>query len=110
MRVGGIVTAVAGLAAVGAGVGFNLAERSLHNQMSSDASKNTTDNENRRSTYQAIGIIGYSIGAAALVTGTVLYIVGARKDAPTDDRVSFAAEFTPGRGWCQWFPEKFLKG
>jgi hypothetical protein len=92
-RVGGIVTAAAGLAAVGAGVGFNLAERSLHNQMSRDAGKNTTDNENRRGTYQTISIIGYSVGAAALVTGTVLYVLGVREDGAADDRVSLAAEF-----------------
>ncbi len=96
MRVGGIVTAAAGLASAGLGVGFNLAERSLHNQMSNDASKNTTDNENRRSTFQTISIIGYSVGAAALMTGTVLYILGAREGTPADDRISFAAELASG--------------
>jgi hypothetical protein len=96
MRVGGIVAAAAGLAAVGAGVGFNLAERSLHNQMSSDAGKNTSDNESQRITYQTLSIIGYSVGAAALVTGTVLYVLGAREGTPTDDRVSLAAQFAPG--------------
>jgi hypothetical protein len=79
MRVGGVVAAAAGLATLGAGIGFNLAERSLHNQMSSDATKATSANEDRRSTYQTVSIIGYAIGATALVTGVTLYVLGARK-------------------------------
>lgn len=94
--VGAIVTAAAGLVAVGVGVGFNFAERTLHNQMSDDSSKNTTDNENRRSTYQMVSIIGYSVGAAAIVSSAVLYVLGAHQDATSDDRVSFVAGFTPG--------------
>jgi hypothetical protein len=96
MRIGGIVTAVVGVVALGAGVGFNLAERSLHNQMTSDVSKNTSSNENRRSTYQVGSIVGYTVGAAAVVTGTVLYVLGARDDAAAENHVSLMVDFVPG--------------
>ena len=42
MRIGGIVVVAVGVAALGAGVGFNLAERSLHNQMTTDVSDFST--------------------------------------------------------------------
>jgi hypothetical protein len=96
MRIGGIVVVAVGVAALGAGVGFNLAERSLHNQMTSDASKNTSSNESRRDTYQVGSIVGYTVGAAALVTGTVLYILGARDGASADNRVAWTVDVVPG--------------
>jgi len=79
LRIGGIVSGVAGLAVIGAGVGLALKTQSI----SSDEAKNgpTKAQEDDRKNYETIGWVCYGVGAAALATGVVLYIVG----WPTED-------------------------
>jgi len=96
LRVAGIVCAAVGLAAVGTGVGLALKTQS----MSSDADKNgdtTQAQEDLRKSLETWGWVSYGVGAAAIATGAVLYIVGWPSDkspnvallpAPTQDGAS----------------------
>jgi hypothetical protein len=79
LRIAGIASAAVGLAAIGGGVGFALKTRSI----SSDEQKNgpTKAQEDDRKSYETLGWICYGVGAAALATGAVLYIMG----WPTED-------------------------
>ena len=83
LRVAGIVCAAVGLAAVGTGVGLALKTQS----MSSDAEKSgggTQAQEDRRKTLETWGWVSYGVGAAAIATGAVLYIVGWPSDRSTN--------------------------
>ena len=83
LRVAGIVCAAVGLAAVGTGVGLALKTQS----MSSDADKNggtTQAQENLRKSLETWGWVSYGVGAAAIATGVVLYIVGWPNDKSTN--------------------------
>jgi hypothetical protein len=96
LRTAGIVTAAVGLAALGGGLVFNLQANSLTNQLggsSWDRSK-----ASRRDTYQTLGWIGYGVGAAALVTGTTLVIVGwpSGKTAGAPPALSLIPVVVPG--------------
>jgi tetratricopeptide (TPR) repeat protein len=96
LRTAGIICAAVGLAAVGTGVGLALKTQS----MSSDADKNggtTQAQENLRKSLESWGWVSYGVGAAAIATGAVLYIVGWPSDkspnvallpAPTPDGAS----------------------
>jgi tetratricopeptide (TPR) repeat protein len=75
LRVAGIVCAAVGLAAVGTGVGLALKTQ----DMSSDADKNggtTQAQEDLRKSLETWGWVSYGVGAAAIATGVVLYVVG----------------------------------
>jgi tetratricopeptide (TPR) repeat protein len=81
LRVAGLVTAGLGVAAVGGGVYFGLHARSLANEVADTYSMDKVDQGQaaNRNMY-----ICYGVGAAAIVTGGVLYWLGARagSDAP----------------------------
>jgi hypothetical protein len=83
LRVAGIVCAAVGLVAVGTGFGLAMETRS----MSSDAEKNgggTQAQEDRRKTLETWGWVSYGVGAAAIASGVVLYIVGWPRDHSTN--------------------------
>jgi hypothetical protein len=86
LRVGGIISAVVGVAVVGTGVGLALKANGL----------STTDysqsREDQRSSLKTWSMVSYGVGAAAIVTGVVLYIVG----WPSEQSSSVA--LLPGRG------------
>ena len=81
LRRSGIVSAVVGLAAVGTGVGFALKTQSI----SSDEGKNgpTKAKEDQRRSLETWGWVSYGVGAVALATGSVLYILGWPSDQST---------------------------
>jgi tetratricopeptide (TPR) repeat protein len=70
LRVAGIISAVVGVAAVGAGVGLALKANGLS---STDYSRSRED---QRASLKTWSMVGYGVGAAAIATGVVLYIVG----------------------------------
>ena len=83
LRVAGIFCAAGGLAAVGTAVGLALKTRSI----SSNAEKSgggTQAQEDRRKTLETWGWVSYGVGAAAIATGAVLYIVGWPNDKATN--------------------------
>jgi len=74
LRIAGVVCGVIGVAAIGAGAGFALKTQSI----SSNEQKNgpTQAQEDDRKKYETWGWVSYGVGAAALATGVVFYIVG----------------------------------
>jgi tetratricopeptide (TPR) repeat protein len=83
LRVAGIVCSIVGLAAVGTGIGLSLKTQ----DMSSEAQKSgggTKAQEDQRKTLETWGWVSYGVGAAAIATGAVLYIVGWPSDKSTN--------------------------
>jgi tetratricopeptide (TPR) repeat protein len=83
LRVAGIVCAAVGLAAVGTGIGLALKTQ----DMSSEAQKSgggTKAQEDQRRSLETWGWVSYAIGAAAIATGAILYIVGWPSDKSTN--------------------------
>jgi hypothetical protein len=84
LRIGGIAVASFGVVAAGVGLAFNLMANSTVNDM-----YNTPDGytkESDRKDYQTIAWIGYGVGAACVVTGTILYAIGRKaKSSQSDD-------------------------
>jgi hypothetical protein len=70
LRVAGIISAAVGVAAVGTGVGLALKANGLS---STDYSQSRED---QRASLKTWSMVGYGVGAAAIATGVVLYIVG----------------------------------
>jgi hypothetical protein len=70
LRVTGIVFAAVGVAAIGTGVGLGLKSSSLSTKGYSRS------REDERASLKTWGWVSYGVGAAALVTGAVLYIAG----------------------------------
>jgi len=70
LRVGGIIAATVGVAAIGAGVGLALKANGLSK---ADYSKSRED---ERASLKTWSLVSYGVGAAAIATGAVLYIVG----------------------------------
>ena len=70
LRVTGIVFAAVGVAAIGTGVGLALKSQSLS---TTDYSRSRED---ERSSLKTWGLVSYGVGAAAIATGAILYIVG----------------------------------
>jgi len=81
LRTAGIVFGVAGLAALGTGVGLALKTQSI----SSDEQKNgaTKAKEDQRKLLETWGWVSYGVGAAAIATGVVLYVMGWPSDQTT---------------------------
>ena len=75
LRIGGAVTTVVGLCAVGTGVGLAIKERSLTNEINTKFSQSK---ESTRASYQTWGYVSYGVGAAEIVGGAVLYYLGWR--------------------------------
>jgi hypothetical protein len=75
LRTAGIICAVVGLAAVGAGVGLALKTQSITSD-ENKAGGATPSQENERKSLVTWGWVSYGVGAAAIATGAVLYIVG----------------------------------
>jgi hypothetical protein len=70
LRLAGIISAAVGVAAIGTGVGLALKANSL------SATDYSRSREDERASLKTWSIVGYGVGAAAIVTGVVLYIVG----------------------------------
>jgi len=70
LRVAGIIVAAVGVAAVGTGVGLALKSQSLSTKDYSQS------REDERASLKTWGLVSYGVGAAAIVTGAVLYVLG----------------------------------
>jgi tetratricopeptide (TPR) repeat protein len=99
MRVAGIVTVGVGVAALGAATFFGLRARSLANELEDATgsgqpwSQDLADKESRGKTMNILSLVGCGVGAAAVVTGGILYYLGARKDA--QERTAFLPAIGP---------------
>jgi hypothetical protein len=76
LRIAGIVTAAFGVAATGAGIGFNVLANNTIGDMESKLDGYSSAKISDHDTYVALGWVGYGVGAACMVTGAVLYGLG----------------------------------
>jgi tetratricopeptide (TPR) repeat protein len=92
LRVAGVVLAGVGVAALATGIVLNVKANSLATSIEPphayDRSKEST-----RQSYETFGWVGYGIGAAAIVTGGVLYGVGWSKGS--NDSVALVPAIGP---------------
>jgi hypothetical protein len=95
LRVAGIVTAVFGLAAAGAGIGFNV----LANNTVGDIESTLNGYAGKKSDhdkYVTLSWVGYGVGAACLVTGAVLYGIGLKARSSSSTEVALVPAVGPG--------------
>ncbi|HET7500143.1 MAG TPA: hypothetical protein VFK02_04045 [Kofleriaceae bacterium] len=97
LRIAGLASGGAGVVAIGIGVVFGLKARSLSNEASSwdtfDRDRDAQGKADERNLFVFTGI-----GAAALVTGGVLYYLGHRAERTSPpDAVSFAPSVGPSQ-------------
>jgi hypothetical protein len=97
LRIGGIVIASVGIAAVAAGVVFNLESNALINDMETKVGGYSTGNDSNSKTYKTLAWVGYGAGAACLVTGAILYGVGYRPSESSSTSVAILPAFGPGQ-------------
>ena len=99
LRIAGLVTGAAGVAALAAGIGLGSATVDAENKLSALATANGSWTPAQASLYQtgqreaAAATALYVVGGAAIATGTVLYALGWRRD-----RARFAVAPVPGGG------------
>ncbi len=84
----GVIVGVVGVAAVGAGIAFNLKVNSMVNDMETKVDNYSEGQDSSRKTYQTLGWVGYGVGAACIATGVVLIAVGATSRRPSSTAVS----------------------
>jgi hypothetical protein len=93
MRTTGIVVGGVGLATLGAAIALNVKA----NQLASDASRTQNPStESSQKSYKTGALICYGTGAAALVTGGVLYLLGRRSADEKPAAVALLPSWTPG--------------
>jgi tetratricopeptide (TPR) repeat protein len=80
LRIAGVTAAAVGVAGIATGVMLNLKANSLAKNLEAANGSSTTlysrSTESSRSSYQTLGWLGYGAGAACLVGGAVLYLLG----------------------------------
>jgi hypothetical protein len=75
LRLAGIVVGSVGLAALAAGISLNLKSNSITNEMYPPARYDADKDASRRS-YKTLALVSYGVGAAAIMAGATLYIIG----------------------------------
>jgi len=82
----GIIAGVVGVAAVGAGLAFNIKINSMVNEMETSLDGYTSSKNSTRQTYETLMWVGYGVGTACIVTGAILVAVGvgSRHGSSTD--------------------------
>jgi hypothetical protein len=93
LRIAGIVVASVGAVALGTGVIMNMKANTLADQLNSPTGyeRNNVSNQLR---YQTLSWVGYGLGAACLISGTVLYLVGSADTEPS--KVALRPVIVPG--------------
>jgi tetratricopeptide (TPR) repeat protein len=96
LRMAGIVTAAIGVAALGAGVAFNVLANNTAGDMESTLDGYATK-KSTRDGYVALAWVGYGAGAACVVAGAVLYGIGRRTGSTSSTNVAFVPTFGSGQ-------------
>jgi len=94
--VGGIVTGSVGVAAVVAGVAFNLKANNMADEMQNTVDAYTASKNSTHDTYKTLAWVGYGVGAACIATGAVLAAVGASRSSSQTD-VALVPTVGPGQ-------------
>jgi hypothetical protein len=96
--VGGIALGGVGVAAVVAGVVFNLKANSMVNDMETKVDDYTSSKNSSQKTYATLTWVGYGVGAACIAAGAVLVAVGAsRGGSSSTTEVSLVPAVAPGQ-------------
>jgi hypothetical protein len=96
--VGGIVTGGVGVAAVVAGVVFNLKANSLADEMQNTIDAYTASKNSSQQSYKTLAWVGYGVGAACIVAGAVLIAVGASRNGTSNQtNVALVPTVAPGQ-------------
>jgi hypothetical protein len=97
LRIGGVVVASVGAAAVVTGVILNLKVNSMTNDLEQRYAYNRSTDSTREN-YKTLGWIAYGVGGAAVATGAVLYMLGwsQGKAARVDNTVWLTPSLAPG--------------
>jgi hypothetical protein len=95
LRTAGIISGIVGVGGLSAGVILALKTHSLSDQLNKPDGYDR-DTANTVSTYRTWGWVSYGVGAAALVTGTVLYLVGRSTTSDSTPSVAFLPTIAPG--------------
>ena len=93
LRVTGVVLGSVGVAALATGLVFNLKANSLASDYNKTRNPST---QSSQSSYKTGSMICYGVGAGALITGVVLYIVGRPSADAASSPISFLPVLTPG--------------
>jgi hypothetical protein len=93
LRVGGIVVASLGVAAVGTGLLLNLKANSMVDDMY--GSVDGYSKESDRKDYETIAWVGYGVGAACVATGVILYTLGVRAKSRPAGNVALVPTVAP---------------
>jgi tetratricopeptide (TPR) repeat protein len=98
LRLGGLAAGGVGLAALGVGIGFGLKARSINDELTRSAMYDQSRYDEGETAERNM-IIFTGIGAAALVTGGILYYVGHRAEqtAGSGTTVTVAPLFAPSQ-------------
>jgi tetratricopeptide (TPR) repeat protein len=94
--IAGLVTGGVGVAAVIAGVAFNLKANSMSNEMEGTVDAYTPSKDSSQKSYQTLTWIGYGVGAACIATGTILTVVGMTRSSNRSD-VALVPAVGPGQ-------------
>jgi tetratricopeptide (TPR) repeat protein len=86
LRIGGIAVASFGAVAAGVGLAFNLMANSTVDDMYKTPDGYTK--ESNRKNYETVAWVGYGVGAACVVTGTVLYVIGRKAKSNHSDDIA----------------------
>ena len=97
LRIGGIVTASLGVAAVAAGVVLNLKSNSLINGMEGSVGAYSKGKDTDSKNYRTFAWVGYGVGAACLVTGAFLYSFGHKTSDSPSTNVAILPALGPGQ-------------
>jgi hypothetical protein len=92
LRVTGIVLGSVGVAALAAGLVLNLKANSLASDFNKTPDPSTRSSQ---SSYKTGSMIGYGVGAGALLTGGVLYLIGRSSADAKTTPISFLPMLTP---------------
>jgi hypothetical protein len=96
LRVTGIVAMSVGVAATAAGVLLNLKANTLSNDMATTVGNYEARNTDRKN-YETMAWVGYGVGAACVVTGAILYIVGRKSGGDSSTSVALLPTIGPGQ-------------
>lgn len=95
LRTAGVVTAAVGGAALVVGLMLNLKVNSMASDFQT-LNGYTDGKESDRKTFETLGWVSYSVGAACVATGVVLYYLGVRADNSPSASVALMPAFAPG--------------
>jgi hypothetical protein len=92
----GIVTGTLGVGGVVAGLLFHRKADSMVNDWENKPDSYSPSKEDKQKTYRTLSGVGYGVGAAMVVTGAILIVVGASPRAPSSNNLALAPAVGPG--------------